>query len=80
MVLITFSELQKFNSELSLPPSYRRRYPALGHLVFFNEKKINIFRLMHIALFLKVSYEIQILSSPPALGQMSNFFESAFHM
>ena len=34
----------------------RARYPALGHLVFFfNEKKINIFRLMHIALFLKVA-------------------------
>ena len=30
---------------------------ALGHLVFFlNEKKINIFRLMYIALFLKVTY------------------------
>ena len=36
---------------------YRERYPALGHLVFFlNEKKINIFRPMHVALFLKVSY------------------------
>ena len=33
------------------------RYTALGHLVFFsNEKKINFFRLMHIALFLKVTY------------------------
>ena len=31
-------------------------YSALGHLVFLNEKKINIFRLMHIALFLKVTY------------------------
>ena len=27
---------------------------------FLNEKKINIFRLMHIALFLKVTYKIQI--------------------
>ena len=35
----------------------RGRYLALGHLVFFlNEKKINIFRLMHITLFLKVTY------------------------
>ena len=38
----------------------RGRYPALGHPVpwaisfFLNEKKINIFRFMHIALLLKV--------------------------
>ena len=44
----------------------RGRYPALGHPLpwaisfFLNEKKIKIFRLMHIALFLKVTYEIQI--------------------
>ena len=35
--------------------------PCLGPSRFFlNEKKINIFRLMHIALFLKVTYKIQI--------------------
>ena len=41
----------------------RGRYPALGHLLpwaislfFLNEKKINIFCVMHIALFLKVTY------------------------
>ena len=44
----------------------RGRYPALGHPLpwaisfFLNEKKIKNFRLMHIALFLKVTYEIQI--------------------
>ena len=37
---------------LSFDRESRRRYPALGHLVFFNKKKIHIFRLMHIALFL----------------------------
>ena len=44
------------------------RYPALGHplpwaisFFFANEKKINIFRFIHIALFLKVTHLIQIL-------------------
>ena len=38
----------------------RGKYPASGHLLswaisfFFNEKKINMFRLMHNALFIKV--------------------------
>ena len=45
---------------------YRGRGTALSHLVFFFfffsiEKKINIFRLMHIALFIKVTYYIQII-------------------
>ena len=41
---------------------HKGRYPALGHPLpwvisfFLNEKKINIFRLMHIALFLKLTY------------------------
>ena len=36
--------------------------PCLGpSRIFLNEKKINIFRLMHIALFLKVIYQTQIL-------------------
>ena len=45
----------------------RGMYSALGQPLscaisfFLNEKKINIFRLMHIALFLKVTYCIQIL-------------------
>ena len=40
----------------------RGRYPTLGHPLpwaisfFLNEKKINIFHLMHIALFSKVTY------------------------
>ena len=35
--------------------------PYLGPSRFFNEKKINIFRLMHIALFIKMTYWRQIL-------------------
>ena len=43
--------------EMQVHPRRRGRYPALGHFIFFfNEKKINIFRLTNIALFLKVTY------------------------
>ena len=48
---------QKLGHVLTCKISCRGRYPALGHLVFFlNEKKIKNFRLMHIALFLEVTY------------------------
>ena len=51
---------------------------CLGPSCFFlNERKINIFRFMHIALFLKVT---KAGFEDPALGQMSNFFRSAFYV
>ena len=45
----------------------RERYSALDHLLpwaisfFLNQEKINIFHLMHIALFMKVIYSMQNL-------------------
>ena len=56
----------KYRDKTQTPPFLRllskSRYPTLRHLFFFlNEKKMNIFCLMNIALFIKVIYWIQTL-------------------
>ena len=67
-----------------------RRYPALGHLVFFlSKKKINIFRHMHIALFLsdllnpnfvdKNWYSILFLLESYFFDKQSKFLDVRFY-